>query len=52
MTNTHADKLLEHTRTCYKCLSAKVANKPNHCAQGRELIQATLKERHGDKRGA
>jgi hypothetical protein len=43
-----ADLLLDHMRTCRICIGAKVSNTPNYCPYGKELIRATLKERHGD----
>jgi hypothetical protein len=45
----YVDLLLDHMRTCHTCIGAKIANTPNYCPRGRELIQLTIKERHGDK---
>jgi hypothetical protein len=42
-----ADELLQHLSNCPQCKGAKVANTPDFCPVGKQLIRLTMKERHG-----
>lgn len=44
-----ADELLWHVANCPTCKAARIArNNMAFCKRGRQLIQLTLQERHGD----
>lgn len=43
----YADELLHHLRHCQECQLARRDPSFPRCARGRQLIELTLKERHG-----